>query len=298
MVGEASSAAMDVVLNVAGWQLSALRAEPVSPARATILAIPGGGYTSAYWHHPLHLDASLPSVGASLGYRVVAVDRPGYGLSAPGHGPGVALREQAEVLAALVESLGSEPGAGAGVFLIGHSLGGILALMIAAMQRTPALLGLDVSGVPRRFSDDLAHAVDATLQQHSDASVKSAAQLFYGPAGTFNPALIRQSGSAAEQSRPLELEESRAWPLSFPEFAGKIAVPLQFTLGDHERVTRTGWPALREIEKLFTAAPWVSMQYQARAGHNVSLHYVGRAYHLRALAFLDEIVMAGVRPLR
>jgi pimeloyl-ACP methyl ester carboxylesterase len=295
------AAAKDVVLDVAGWQLSALRAEPAGPARATILALPGGGYTSAYWHHPLHLDASLLSVSASLGYRVIAVDRPGYGASSRGHADGVDLDEQAAGLAALVTMLASEPGAGAGVFLVGHSLGGILALMIAAMQRTPALLGLDVSGVPRRFSHDLADAVDAALLQRADPSVKSAAQLFYGPQGTFNPLLTQSSGSPAESSRPHELAGSMAWPDRFPDVAAKVRVPLQFTLGEHERVTRTGWPALRAIEQLFTHAPAVSMQYQVAAGHNVSLHLVGRAYHLRALAFLDEIIAVrcpetGVRP--
>ena len=194
-----------------------------------------------------------------------------------------------QLLALLLDTLAVEAGAGRGTFLVGHSLGGILGLTIASLQRTPSLLGIDVSGVPRHFSSDLAIAVDANLQQRTDLTIKSPAQLFYGPPGSFNAELIASATSAGEASRPLELEESQAWPDDFPNVAARVTVPVQFTLGEHEEVTRTGWSALRDVERLFTSAPLVQMQYQASAGHNVSLHHVGRAYHLRALAFFDEI---------
>lgn len=279
-----------ILLDAASWRLSARRADPEGAARGTIVALPGGSYNSAYWDHPRLPDASLLTLGAALGYRVVAVDRPGYGASTVQGARGPLLPEQADVLADLVNALGAEPGAGRGIFLIGHSMGGILSLMIAALRRTPALLGIDVSGVPHRYSDTLAEAVRATIDGSIQDTSHSAATLFYGPSGSYDPAVTIPGDAAMTPGPMAELEDSANWPANFPATAANVRVPVQFTLGEHETVTRTGWPALREIEELFTASPIVSMRHQLGAGHNISLHHVGRAYHLRALAFFDEIL--------
>ncbi|MGP1676027.1 MAG: alpha/beta fold hydrolase [Burkholderiales bacterium] len=63
-------------------------------------------------------------------YRVVAVDRPGSGYSVRAPGASAALGAQADVLAALIDTL--ELG---GPVVVGHSLGGALALALA--QRHP-----------------------------------------------------------------------------------------------------------------------------------------------------------------
>jgi hypothetical protein len=39
---------------------------------------------------------------------------------------------------------------------------------------------------------------------------------------------------------------------------------------------------------MFTAAPRVDARVQAGAGHNISLGWAARAYHLGALAFAEE----------
>ena len=55
-------------------------------------------------------------------------------------------------------------------------------------------------------------------------------------------------------------------------------------------MTKADWPALEEIRGCFPKAERIVMQSQLGASHNVSLHRVARAYHLRALAFFDEIL--------
>lgn len=37
-------------------------------------------------------------------------------------------------------------------------------------------------------------------------------------------------------------------------------------------------------------------QWQVASGHNISLHLVARAYHLRAIAFFDEVLATATSP--
>ena len=283
----------DETLHSDGLALSAIRGQPARPARATIVALPGGGYNSTYWHHPCNRAGSLVELGATLGFQTYSIDRPGYGATAPLFPDGCKLDRQEAVIVGLVNELAKGPDAGAGVFLIGHSMGAILALRVAARQ-PEGMLGVDVSGVPLRFSPRLASAVSANLdgaEGHSPG--KSAAALFYGPPGSFDPAMLTKDVSLVPPP-PTELADSMAWPERFPEVARAIHVPVRITLGDHETVTQTGWPALRETAALFTGARRVEIALQAQSGHNVSLHHVARAFHMRALAFFEEtLALAG-----
>ncbi len=61
--------------------LSARRAAD-GAARATVVALHGGGMSAGYFDGQAHPDLSLLTLGARLGFTVLAVDRPGYGLSA------------------------------------------------------------------------------------------------------------------------------------------------------------------------------------------------------------------------
>ncbi len=282
----------DGLISVGGLALSARELRPEGgPPRATIIALPGGGYTGAYWHHPAVPDASLLTLGASLGYRVIALDRPGYGASAAAC-DGMLLDDQAALLRKLISTLGGTAEVGAGICLVGHSMGGILALMAAAGLSDAALLAIDVSGVPRRFSDILTRSVDATVEGGPPiGEIGSAATLFYGLPGSFPPSLIRNDPAAAPCPLP-ELADSRAWPDRFADIAGRITAPVQYTLGEHETVTACDWAALNDTAALFAASPRVVVHRQVGAGHNISLHNVGRAYHLRALAFFDEALPA------
>src|SRR6202044_4257149 len=104
---------------VDGVPMSALVAEAADP-RAVIVAIHGGGYTAKYFDCPGHPESSLLRAGVAQGYTVVALDRPGYGSSAP-YPETMASPEQRTQLAygAVDRILGEQP-RGAGVFLMAH----------------------------------------------------------------------------------------------------------------------------------------------------------------------------------
>jgi pimeloyl-ACP methyl ester carboxylesterase len=180
-------------------------ARPVGAPRATIVALHGGGYSAGYWDHPLDPAASLLTLGPALGYRVVAIDRPGYGAS---HGlvrDSVRADLQTEIAADLIDTLRTDSDTGAGVFLIGHSMGAVLALHMAASARAGAIAGLDISGLPFVFDETLADKQQlANLDYLPDNSREFRRALFYGPDGTFDADMI-----AAEERliRPIPAAE-------------------------------------------------------------------------------------------
>lgn len=281
------------------WQagevrLSGIEAVPAGTAVATIVALHGGGYSAGYWDHPLDRSASLLEVGASLGYRVVAVDRPGYGASHGLTGPDVRLKRQAEVVLDLIEALRSEPGSGPAVFLIGHSVGAILALFIAASHRADMVAAVEISGLPFFFHRS---RVDRSQLEGTGYSPgvprERRLKVFYGPAETYDPEILV---AEARLFRPIpagETLDAYECPETTPVLAKDVTVPIQITRAEFEKSSGGGRKGLTQCGRLFTSSPRVFLHWQRGSGHNISLHRVARAYHLRAIAFFDEVLASG-----
>ncbi|MFJ1593274.1 alpha/beta fold hydrolase [Kitasatospora albolonga] len=100
-----------------------------------LLLLHGAGRSSADW------DAAVPHFGQ--GHRVLAVDLPGHGRSAP-----AASWDLATVCADLEDTLAAEVGKEAEVSLVGHSLGGMVASVYAVTRpgRVAAVVNLDGFG--------------------------------------------------------------------------------------------------------------------------------------------------------
>ncbi|BBY41712.1 hypothetical protein MCEL_00070 [Mycolicibacterium celeriflavum] len=119
------------VVLVDGVPMSGLVAAVDEP-RAVIVAFHGGASTAAYFDCPGHPRLSLLRVGAALGFTVVALDRPGYGSSAP-YPDAMQEPDQRVALAyGAVEKVLADGSRGAGLFLLGHSAGCELAVRMAA----------------------------------------------------------------------------------------------------------------------------------------------------------------------
>jgi pimeloyl-ACP methyl ester carboxylesterase len=135
--------------------MSGLISEAQDP-RAVVVALHGGASTAAYFDCPGHPRLSLLRIGVALGYTVVALDRPGYGASAP-YPEAIERPEQRVALAygAVEKILGANP-RGAGLFLLGHSAGCELAVRMAADERAEhaALIGLELAGTGLQYADE------------------------------------------------------------------------------------------------------------------------------------------------
>lgn len=272
-----------IVLDAAGTALSALLTEPPDGApRAAVVAVHGGGMTSGYFDAQAQPGLSLLGLGPRLGFSVLAVDRPGYGLSAGSLPEGRTVTEQTALLRAALADFAARHPTGEGLFLLAHSFGGKLALSTAAQaEASDRLLGLDVSGCGHRY------AADPQENLHS----RSNARRHWGPLRLYPPGTFRSSETVVAPMPPRELADITGWPGLYARIAPRVRVPVRFTFAEHEGWWHHGDEDVAALVSHLTAAPRVLVDRLPGAGHNASLGWAARAYHLRALAFLEECLL-------
>ena len=207
------------------------------------------------------------------------MDRPGYGLSARQLPQGQGIADQAATLSAALRCLTARFDTGSGVFLLAHSFGGKPALRMAADGTTPELLGLDISGCGGEY------AVPFSAR---DTHGRRSWRLNWGPLRLYPPGTFRASGTVVAAVPPRELADAVRWPEEFAEFAGRIRVPVRFTFAEHEAWWQIDQQAVARLRSQLSSAPRVVTEHQPDAGHNISLGWTARAYHLRALGFAEE----------
>jgi pimeloyl-ACP methyl ester carboxylesterase len=268
-----------ITLDAAGHTLSALLSEPAyTPPRATVVALHGAGMSAGYFDGGAHPDVSLCTLGAHLGFSVLAVDRPGYGHSAAGLPEGLDLGEQARVIRAALDGFGARRGAG--TFLLAHSFGGKLALTLAAEAPPADLLALDISGCGHRYaprSAELLAGTDRARWKHN-----------WGRLALYPPSTFRQSATVVAPIPERERRAATDWPTVFDRLAPRVRVPVRLTFAEHELWWRHDADTLADLRARLSAAPRVVVDRQPGAGHNISLGRAARSYHLRAFAFFEE----------
>jgi pimeloyl-ACP methyl ester carboxylesterase len=273
---------------VDGVPMSALVAEAPDP-RAVIVAIHGGGTTALYFDCPGHPESSLLRAGAAHGYTVVALDRPGYGSSAP-YPEAVARPEQRVALAygAVDRVLGQRP-RGAGLFLMAHSGGCELALRMAADEQRTDLLGMELAGTGRHYHPAAREILKAATRDHRPAGLR---ELLWHPAELYPPEVLG-GATVYPGAPPYEDQMVSNWARQdFPALAPTVRVPVQFSIAEHEKVWQSDPPAQAEIASLFSGAPRFQINEQSEAGHNISLGHTAAIYHSTVLSFADECVNA------
>jgi len=279
------------VVDVDGVPMSALIA-PVADPRAIVIAIHGGSMTSAYFDCPGQPRLSLLRLGARLGFTVVALDRPGFGSSAPFADRMAEPARRVDLAYAAFDAvLGSAP-RGAGVFLLAHSNGCELALRMAVCQRGRDLLGIEISGTGRRHQPA---ARDILSQAEIRDIRRGVRELLWRPPHLYPAGVIGGVGPAAG-SPAYDGAVVRNWPQrDFPTLAAQLRVPVRFSLADHEYVWESAPAGLTEVAAMFTASPRVVVNEQRDSGHNLSLGLTAPAYHLGVLSFVEECATAAER---
>ncbi|MFF0478807.1 alpha/beta hydrolase [Streptomyces sp. NPDC004284] len=290
-----SAGVRPLLLDAAGLTLSGLLAEPAGrPPKATVVAVHGGGMRAGYFDGQAHPDLSLLTLGARLGYTVLALDRPGYGHSAAQAPDGLTLDEQSAVLSAALDAFAQDHATGRGFVLLAHSYGGKLALTTVA--RTPGLLALDASGVGHRYGVDPGER--QRMRRHLDWERN------WGPLGLYPQGTFRAAETLVAPIPPREAAEVELWPDMFDDLAPRIDIPTRLTFAEHEAWWLHEEPHLADLASRLAKAPVLTIERQSGAGHNISLGHAARSYHLRALAFFEECLRAteddrpGPRPSR
>ncbi|MFI8102728.1 alpha/beta hydrolase [Streptomyces sp. NPDC086023] len=308
----------EVLLDAGGVPLSGLLAEPAGGRpRALVLALHGGGMRAGYFDSRVVPGLSLLELGARLGYAVLALDRPGYGASAAALPEGQPVAGQARTVRAALAGFAREHAVGAGVFVLAHSNGGKLALALAADDSGagsgpgsgsgfgsgfgpgfgpgfgsgpgpapgsgPVLLGLDVSGIGSRF------AVGPELMPGPDTAGDW--RRHWGALRCYPPDALRRGQELLARVPDTEALEGPRWPELYPGIAARVRVPVRFTFAEQERWWRHDEEAVAALTAPLGSAV-VRVDRQPDAGHNISLGWAARTYHLRALGFLEECLLA------
>ncbi|MFC8097769.1 alpha/beta hydrolase [Streptomyces sp. NPDC057363] len=286
------------LIDADGVTLSALVCEVPRP-KAVLLALHGGGTSSTYFDCPGRPRLSLLRTAAHLGFTALALDRPGYGVSAEHADRFTDPEHHVDLAFAALESLLADRPRGAGVFVLAHSAGCGLALRMAADKRGHDFVGLELAGTGRHHQRT-ADSVFESTEREADARParpRGLRALLWGPRHLYAPDVYVDPTIAARS--PRYEYEARHWVQDFPGLAARVSVPVELSLGDHETVWRSGPDALADIAGLFTASPHVRVNEQTNAGHNLSLGLTARAYHLKVLSFVEECAVlreAGDQP--
>jgi pimeloyl-ACP methyl ester carboxylesterase len=278
------------VVLVDGVPMSGLIAAAADP-RGVIVAFHGGASTAAYFDCPGHPRLSLLRAGASLGYTVIALDRPGYGASAP-YPDAMERPEQRVALAygAVDKILGSNP-RGAGLFLLAHSAGCELAVRMAVDERAEhaGLLGLELAGTGLQYADAANEILKTATATTRPVGLR---ELLWQPAHLY-PVEVLSGITNSSTGALYEAAMVKDWAQDdFPALAGEVRVPVQFSIAEHERVWKSDPEAVTEIAAMFTGSPRFVINEQGRAAHNLSLSVSAAAYHLKVLSFVEDCVVA------
>jgi pimeloyl-ACP methyl ester carboxylesterase len=276
---------------VDGVPMSALVAEPESPEnpKAVIVAIHGGGTTAIYFDCPGNPSFSLLRTGAAHGFTVVALDRPGYGSSAP-YPEAMARPEQRVNLAygAVDRILGENP-RGAGLFVMGHSGGCELTLRMAADERGTELLGIELAGTGRHYHPAAREMLKTATRERRPSGLR---ELLWSPERLYPPEVL--TGVTVSPSAPAYEDQMVSdWARqTFPALAPAVGVPVQFSIAEYEKVWQNDDSAMAEITALFSGSPRFTVNKQPEAGHNISLGHTAADYHAKVFSFTEECVAA------
>ena len=278
------------VVFVDGVPMSGLIAAADDP-KAVVVAFHGGSSTAAYFDCPGHPALSLLRMGADDGYTMVALDRPGYGSSAP-YPDAMERPEQRIALAygAIDKILGANP-RGAGLFLVGHSAGCELTVRMAGDQRAEAvgLIGLELAGTGVQYGEAMAEIMKSATATGRPTGLR---EVLWQPAELYPSDVLSGMTNSSTGAR-YEVGMTRSWPRQdFPALAPHVRVPVQFSVAEHERVWRSDADTLAQIGAMFSSSPRFVTNEQPDTGHNMSLSHNAAAYHRAVLAFVGECVAA------
>ncbi|MGV9310752.1 alpha/beta hydrolase [Streptomyces sp. NPDC003691] len=269
-----------------GLGLSGRISGRTSRPRGLVVALHGGTYDSAYYDVG---PASLLSLAPALDLCVVALDRPGYG-TATGSEPALqSFDGQAAVLAAALNKLVDDVQPELGTVLVGHSIGGMIALTLAA-RGVPGLRGVEVSGLGETWRPGMREMWGSFVGDAAFVEVPAEphAEVMLGPRGTYPPT---RRALDAELIRPMpmpELIDAVRWSELFPSVAADIGVPVALTFPEHDNIWMSDEDARSLAAGRFTKTPSLSAERFDAVGHCVELHTRSRSYSLRQLAFIED----------
>ncbi|MEA2682602.1 MAG: hypothetical protein QOK05_930 [Chloroflexota bacterium] len=277
----------ELALSAGGVKIAG-RATAMQNKGPLLVCLHGGGYTSRYFDVP---GSSLLDRAEALGISAVALDRPNYGGSDGLRGADVTFKKNAEVLSSAVGELWESHGKGhSGVVLLGHSIGGAIAMIMSSLAPTWPLTGLIISGIGDVLPPGVSEVWHSMPPGPVTLAPEQRAGFMFGPEGTYEPdAFAAHLDSTSDV--PLEelLEVVDLWPGEAKAVAAKVKVPVYYGVAEYEKLWIIDQKSEQEFAAAFTDAPYVESHVVRTAGHCLDHHRAGAGFQLRELAFALEV---------
>ncbi|MFC9837448.1 alpha/beta fold hydrolase [Rhodococcus sp. NPDC127530] len=273
--------------------LSGISAEPAGSSNGLLVALHGGGSGAAYFDSPVCPESSLLALAAATGWRAVSLDRPGYGASTSLQTRRLDLAAQAGLLRDVVARLA----AGAPMLLVGHSLGAITALQLARqIEREPGdirLLGVAVGGAPLVYTAEQ-RALHATVDASGMTIRRPPGALrdpgdWLGPEGSYPPQLREQLHEVVSRVPSGEMADAANAPELLAELLSEAHVPVQFAVAELESTMASAAAVFTRAAEILRR-PGSELFMVPGSGHNLSLGFRARSYHLRVLSFAEQLL--------
>jgi prepilin-type processing-associated H-X9-DG protein len=252
--------------------------------RPVVVCIHGGGCNALYFDLP---GFSVAQAVLQRGFPVLLVHRPGHGgnVAIPGDAP---IATAGPIRRFIDDVRGGHLPESPGFFIIGHSIGGAVALTLASGCREWPLLGLAVSGIGDRPAAEL-----VALRSSFAGGVLPSELMppfLLGPQRSYSfrgPVALRHAGESWIMAEVAEVLEH--WPIQWPHIAAKIALPVHLRLADHERIWETGAAVVRRMAARLTASPRVDAGLLREGGHLYEIHHKGPELAASQLDFFAKL---------
>jgi len=270
---------------IAGRKKAASRAVDRDHPPPLIVAIHGGGFTSAYFDCS---EYSLLDRVSAAGCPSIGIDRPGYGSSSALPEGDRAIPRNAELLQAVISKAWPKREYNcSGVVLIGHSIGSGVALYIASQATDWPLLGVAFSGLGLAAPPHIPpfwnyHSPHEWV--HTPSEVRMGRM--FGPPGTYSPGAPEVCDNVSKPVWWREIVECYTmWSEEFSDICAKIRVPIHYRQGDHDNLFASGQDEIDRFARAFTNSPSVDAKPVANTGHCIDFSLAGKAFHEEQIAF-------------
>lgn len=258
-----------------------------------LVLLHGGGYTSEYFNVAGSPAGSFVDIANRSGFDVLRIDRPGYGRSSQLADEVNTYARQAEILASAVATAVGD--ADRPVFLVGHSIGGMIGLELAARDLDWRLVGLAISGMGTKLSDsglgEQLGAIPGSGLTELPAELRR--QIFYGPESTVSAAVVEAAGICYAPAPIVELRAAARWAFErLDDVAAAVSIPVHHALGEYDSIWDVSDAALVAFTSRFRPEVSIRAELIRRAGHSIDHHCVGATLHHRQLGFAHHCAVA------
>jgi pimeloyl-ACP methyl ester carboxylesterase len=258
---------------------------PDRVARAALLVcIHGGGCNSNYFDLS---GCSMVREATARGYCVLLIDRPGYGGN-PALPTPHPIAQSAPVIRRFIDECRSHAPEIGAVAIVGHSIGGAIALHLASGCGDWPLKGIAVSGIGEEPAPAIRNIQLPPDAERVDPPATLTDSLFFAGGEPLSWKAIASLRKAAELWLVAEVTDvMETWPREWPQVAQGIRVPVHLRLAEYERIWSSGEEAVRRMAGRLSATT-VDADLLRGGGHLYEVSKRGPELLCAQLDFLDR----------